>query len=376
MRPLVIAHRGASGYLPEGTLPAKALAVGMGADYVEHDVVMTRDDRLLINHDLWLDNVSDVARRFPGRERADGHFYVIDFDLDEILSLAVTERFNVVDGRDLPAFPDRFPVWQSSFHFHTLESELEFLQGLRHSSGRDVGVFTELKSPWFHEQEGKDLVSAVYAVLARYGYRTREDRCRVMSFDAHALQRIRAEVGPAAGVDVPLTQLIGRTQSHETYERKPDGTWENYDYDWMLEPDAMERTELLDRVMNNYRRFYLRKALFKYPWIRDKVKRRYMLGCLKAFAKSGFQRTFYDLGRVGYWGPQSKKSVDFHFDAKRTLDMPAVAAKVDEDGWVTMHQGKIEHRAKQAARAAGSAPVMACGGGSEQLAENDPRARV
>jgi anaerobic magnesium-protoporphyrin IX monomethyl ester cyclase len=144
----------------------------------------------------------------------------------------------------------------------------------------------------------------------------------------------------------------------------------------IIKPDAMERTELLDRVMNNYRRFYLRKALFKYPWIRDKVKRRYMLGCLKAFAKSGFQRTFYDLGRVGYWGPQSKKSVDFHFDAKRTLDMPAVAAKVDEDGWVTMHQGKIEHRAKQAARAAGSAPVMACGGGSEQLAENDPRARV
>ncbi len=52
MRPLVIAHRGASGYLPESTLPAKALAAGMGADYVEHDVVMTRDDRLLINHDL------------------------------------------------------------------------------------------------------------------------------------------------------------------------------------------------------------------------------------------------------------------------------------------------------------------------------------
>jgi glycerophosphoryl diester phosphodiesterase len=104
-----------------------------------------------------------------------------------------------------------------------------------------VGAFTELKSPWFHEQEGKDLVSAVYAVLARYGYRTREDHCRVMSFDAHALQRIRAEVGPAAGVDVPLTQLIGRTESHETYERKPDGTWENYDYDWMLEPGAMDR---------------------------------------------------------------------------------------------------------------------------------------
>ena len=241
MRPSVVAHRGASAYLPEGTLPAKALAVGMGADYVEHDVVMTRDDHLLINHDLWLDNVSDVASRFPGRERTDGHFYVVDFDLDEILSLAVTERFTVVDGHDVAVFPRRFPVWQSTFHFHTLESELEFLQGLRHSSGRDVGIFCELKSPWFHEQEGKDLLAAVYAVLARFGYRTRDDRCRVMSFDARALQRIRAEVGPAAGVDVPLTQLICHTEDHETYQRLPDGTWENYDYDWMLEPDAMAR---------------------------------------------------------------------------------------------------------------------------------------
>jgi glycerophosphoryl diester phosphodiesterase len=241
MRPLVVAHRGASGYLPEGTLPAKALAAGLGADYVEHDVVMTRDDHLLINHDLWLDNVSDVAARFPGRQRADGHFYVVDFDLDEILTLSVTERFTVVDGRDMAVFPDRFPVWQSHFAFHTLDAELEFLRGLRHSSGREVGVFTELKSPWFHEQEGKDLPAAVYDTLARFGYRTREDRCRVMSFDARALQRIRSEIGPAAGVDLPLTQLICHTEDHETYERKPDGTWENYDYDWMLEHDAMTR---------------------------------------------------------------------------------------------------------------------------------------
>jgi glycerophosphoryl diester phosphodiesterase len=241
MRPLVIAHRGASGYLPESTLPAKALAVGMGADYVEHDVVMTRDDRLLINHDLWLDEVSDVARRFPGRERADGHFYVIDFDLDEILTLDVTDRFRTVGDQQVPVFPDRFPLWQSHFGFHTLESEFEFLRGVKRSSGRDVGVFTELKSPWFHEQEGKDLPAAVYDALGRYGYRTPEDRCRVMSFDAPALQRIRSDIAPAAGISVPLTQLICETENHETYERLADGSWCNYDYDWMFEPGGMER---------------------------------------------------------------------------------------------------------------------------------------
>ncbi len=85
----------------------------------------------------------------------------------------------------------------------------------------------------------------------------------------------------------------------------------------IIKPEAMDRAELLDRVMHNYRRFYMKKALFSYPWAGSGERRRYLLGCLKAFLKSGFQRTFYDLGRVNYWGPQSKKKVDFHFDATR-----------------------------------------------------------
>ena len=96
----------------------------------------------------------------------------------------------------------------------------------------------------------------------------------------------------------------------------------------ILKPDAMDRAELLDRVMNNYRRFYMRKALFSYPWSGTGQRRRYLLGCLKAFLKSGFERKFYDLGRVGYWGPQSKKKVDFGFDAARSAARPVEAA-----GW-------------------------------------------
>jgi anaerobic magnesium-protoporphyrin IX monomethyl ester cyclase len=109
----------------------------------------------------------------------------------------------------------------------------------------------------------------------------------------------------------------------------------------------------------------MRKTFLEYPWIRDKVKRNYMLGCLKAFLKSGFQRTFYDLGRVGYWGPQSTKSVDFGFDQARSRDDTLAAA--DDHTWQTIHFKKLERKAARTALRASSAAARACGGGSEQL---------
>jgi anaerobic magnesium-protoporphyrin IX monomethyl ester cyclase len=141
----------------------------------------------------------------------------------------------------------------------------------------------------------------------------------------------------------------------------------------IMKPDAMDRAELLDRVMHNYRRFFLNKTLFQYPWTRDKERRKYLLGCLKAFAKSGFQRTFYDLGRVGYWGPQSKKKVDFGFASAREHGRPdAEAIAAADENWVTMHGPKIEMRRRKGEELAAAA-IAACGGGKEQLAEEDER---
>ncbi|WP_394730003.1 magnesium-protoporphyrin IX monomethyl ester anaerobic oxidative cyclase [Altererythrobacter sp. GH1-8] len=94
----------------------------------------------------------------------------------------------------------------------------------------------------------------------------------------------------------------------------------------IMKPKAMERGELLNGVMKNYRRFYMQKALFHYPWRGSGFRRRYLLGCLYAFLRAGFKRTFYDLGKAGYWGPQTTNKVDFKFDETRT-----VAAQAADD---------------------------------------------
>ncbi len=103
---IVIAHRGASGYLPEHTLPAKAMAYAQGADYLEQDLVMTKDDHLVVLHDHYLDRVTDVAERFPERARKDGRYYAIDFTLDEIKSLKFTEGFDIENGKKCRLSPD------------------------------------------------------------------------------------------------------------------------------------------------------------------------------------------------------------------------------------------------------------------------------
>lgn len=191
-RPLVIAHRGASGYLPEHTLPAKALAAGMGADYLEQDVVLTRDDVPIVLHDIHLDTVTDVAKRFPDRARQDKRFYAIDLTLDEIRQLEVRERFDHKTGEAV--FRKRFPVGKSRFFLHTLAEEIEFVQGLSHSLGRTIGIYPEIKQPAFHRAEGKDISRIVLDTLTAYGYASFESACFVQCFDEPETRRCRHEL--------------------------------------------------------------------------------------------------------------------------------------------------------------------------------------
>jgi glycerophosphoryl diester phosphodiesterase len=192
--PIVIAHRGASAYLPEHSLPSKALAYGMGADYLEQDIVISRDGELLVLHDLILDHVSDVAVKFPGRQRADGHFYCIDFDLREIRTLRFTER--VKPGTQVLRYAGRFPRAAGSFPIVTFSEEIEFVRGLNQATGRSVGIFLEIKKPAWHREQGVDLPSRVLAELADLSNLLERIPVFLACFDADELRKIHKKVDP------------------------------------------------------------------------------------------------------------------------------------------------------------------------------------
>ena len=189
---VVIAHRGASGYLPEHTLAAKVMAYAMGADYLEQDVVLSKDGVPVVLHDIHIDTVTDVARRFPQRKRADGRYYAIDFTVAELRQLAASERFDPRTGEAV--FAGRFPVGKASFQVPTLEEELQLVQGLNKSLGRDAGVYPEIKEPAWHRKQGQDISRIVLDVLARYGYRGKADKVYVQCFDFEEVKRIRGEL--------------------------------------------------------------------------------------------------------------------------------------------------------------------------------------
>ena len=144
----VIAHRGASGYLPEHTLEGVAMAHAMGADFIEQDVVLTRDDRA-DRPARPLSGRRDRRGRsaFPDRQRADGRHYAIDFTLEEIRSLRVQERLETTAAR---CFRGAFPAPAGFSGVPTLDEEIELIQGLNRSTGREAGLYIEPKSPAWH----------------------------------------------------------------------------------------------------------------------------------------------------------------------------------------------------------------------------------
>lgn len=197
----VIAHRGASGYLPEHTLESKVMAHTMGVQYIEQDVVLTKDDVPIVIHDLYLNYTTNVSMIFPKKKRKDGKYYVVDFEWEELQQLEVTERRD--PGIREPLYKNRFPLDHATFSLHTLEHELQLIQNLNKSQKKDIGIYVKIKDPKFHREEKKDISTIVLNLLKKFGYDSKENNCYIQSFDASELQRIKFELKS----DLKLVQL-------------------------------------------------------------------------------------------------------------------------------------------------------------------------
>lgn len=203
----VIAHRGASGYLPEHTLPAAALAHAQGADYIEQDVVLTKDGFPIVVHDIHLENISNVALLFPHRARKDGRFYAIDFTLAEIRLLTVHER----KDNNQQVFKKRYQG-NAQFRISTLAEHVELISELNRLSDKDIGLYIEIKSPAFHKQHGLDISKVIIDYLRSIDMDSDSAKVFVQCFDFKELKRIRTELK----AKVPLIQLIAENSWQES----------------------------------------------------------------------------------------------------------------------------------------------------------------
>ena len=244
MQPIVIAHRGASGYLPEHTKPAKVLAHVQGADFLEQDIVATRDNELLVMHDVVLDTVSNVAELFPGRARDDGRYYARDFDLAEIRQLTAWERMTL-DGKAV--YPERYPAKTGHYKIHTFRDELQLINRLNTATGRQVGIYPEIKRPAWHKQDGVDISPLVLEQIHEFNGAENPDLVFVQCFDDAEVRRLKHELK----CEWPLIQLIGKNSWGEAAT----------DYDVIRQQQGLaELAEIVDGIGPHLDHLYEREG--------------------------------------------------------------------------------------------------------------------
>ena len=210
-KPLVIGHRGASGYRPEHTLAAYELAIDMGADYVEPDLVSTKDGILIARHEPYIggDNPAqagadstDVASRpeFADRKKSvvlDGlpltGWFVEDFTLAELKTLRANER--------LPALRPQSAAFNGQFEVPTLQEVIDLVKAKEIETGRKIGIYPETKHPTYHDGIGLSLEEKLVEVLTTNGYDSPDDLVFIQSFEVGNLKEL------AGLIDVNIVQL-------------------------------------------------------------------------------------------------------------------------------------------------------------------------
>jgi glycerophosphoryl diester phosphodiesterase len=197
-RPIVIGHRGASGYRPEHTLESYRLAVEMGADFIEPDLVSTKDGVLIARHENEIGATTDAADRFPDRKRTksvDGQsitgWFSEDLTLAEIKTLRARERL---------AF--RSHAYDGQFQVATFEEVIELAQSLGKARGRPVGIYPETKHPTYFRGIGLPLDEKLLESLQKHGWNGRDAPVFIQSFEQGNLRDLRKKT------TVRLIQLV------------------------------------------------------------------------------------------------------------------------------------------------------------------------
>jgi glycerophosphoryl diester phosphodiesterase len=224
--PLVIAHRGASGHLPEHTLASYRLAIEMGADFIEPDLVPTKDGVLVARHENEIGATTDVASRFPDRKTTkiiDGvgvsGWFTEDFTLSELKTLRARERLSF-----------RSHAHDGEEPIPTLSQVLELVDAESRRRGRRIGVYPETKHPAYFQSIGLPLEDALLAELARRGWSSREAPVFIQSFEVANLKALRRRT------QLKLVQLIAATGApYAAIRSSGDPT----SYASMLTPDGL-----------------------------------------------------------------------------------------------------------------------------------------
>lgn len=186
---LIIAHRGASGHRPEHTLEAYALAIEMGADYIEPDLVATRDGVLVARHENEIGATTDVETRFPDRKTTrtiDGQvvtgYFTEDFTLAELQTLRARERL-----------PFRSHEFDGRFAVPTFDEVLALVDERSQATARTIGVYPEIKHPGYFRVIGLPLEGRLLEALTRRGHTARESPVFIQSFEPESLRLLRPQ---------------------------------------------------------------------------------------------------------------------------------------------------------------------------------------
>lgn len=229
-KPLIIAHRGASGHVPEHTLAAYALAILQGADYVEPDLVMSKDGHLVSRHDNELGLTTDVAQRpeFAERKRTqtvDGTpltgWFSEDFTLAELKTLRTIER--------IPTIRPSNTRFDGQFEIPTLQETIDLVKRLQASQERVIGLYPETKHPTHFQQLGLAMEAPLVKVLAANGYDSADAPVYIQSFEVDNLKALSQLTA------VPLVQLLWI--EGQPYDQEAKGG--TLSYADMLTPDGL-----------------------------------------------------------------------------------------------------------------------------------------